>query len=270
MRRTIPLLLVSLAVHCSPALAPPDGTGGGFVDDAAAAAPLTGDDGGGFSPGDDAGGGAVDPWGDGAGWPVDDAAASVGADAGASDTPADAAPDGACSSPLAAGDLVVDELMIEAVAGTGDYGEWLEVRSTLACAADLRGLHGETAAGAKVRSFDVSDDVWLAPGGTFVVADSEDPTLSHDLPGRVVAWTGHPGDVLRNAGGTVTLSSAGTIVDTVTWPAYKGPVGTSLEFPHDCPPALRADLGRWQAASASWFPGFHGTPNAPNSDVACP
>jgi hypothetical protein len=257
-----------LALHCSPALAPPDGTGAGFTDDAAAAAPLTGDDGGG-APGDDAGG-AVDPWGDDAAWPGDEAPVTVASGDGGRDALSDGAPEGACAGPPGAGELVVDELMIESVAGTGDYGEWLELRSTLACAADLRGLHGESANGAKIRSFDVSDDLWLPPGGTLVVADSADPTLNHDLPGLVVSWTGQPGDVLRNAGGTVTLRLDDVVVDTVTWPKYGGAIGTSLEFPADCDPATRSDLGRWKPASASWFPAFRGTPNAPNDDVPCP
>jgi hypothetical protein len=261
-------LCALLLLHCNPQLAPPDGAGASLDDDAAAAAPLTGDDGGGVSSGDDASG-AVDPWADAAAWPGDDAAGPMAADVGP-DAVADAAPSGACPAPLAAGDLVVDELMIESVAGAGDYGEWLEIRSTLPCVADLRGLHGETADGAKIRSFDVTGDLWLAPGGTIVVADSADPTLNHDLPGLVMAWTGNPGDVLRNAGGTVTLRAGDAVVDSVTWPSYKGAVGTSLELPTDCPASSHGDFGLWQPASASWFPGFHGTPNAPNSDVRCP
>jgi hypothetical protein len=179
-------------------------------------------------------------------------------------------PDGACAAPLAAGDLVIDELMIESVAGTGDYGEWLEVRSTLPCAIDLRGLHGECPSGAKVRTFDVNDDVWLAAGSTFVVADSVDPAIDHDLPGTVIAWAGQPGDVLRNKGGTVSLLVQDVLIDSVTYPALKLVVGASVAFPADCPLERRSDWTVWQASAASWFPGFRGTPNAPNVDVSCP
>jgi hypothetical protein len=56
-------------------------------------------------------------------------------------SPLDAAPQGACADPLVQGDLVIDELVIASVAGTGDYGEWPEVRSTLGCAASLQRLH---------------------------------------------------------------------------------------------------------------------------------
>jgi hypothetical protein len=274
MQRTCPLLvllalLLLLATHCSPSLDPPSPTSSRPGDDAAASAPLAGDD---ASPIADpaAQNGPLGDAGFAAGDDSADPLAPAGDASDASDDPADAAPEGACTQPLATADLAIDELMIESVAGTGDYGEWLEIANTLLCTANLRGLHGETAAGARIRSFDVSDDVWLPPGGTLVVADSEDPTLNHDLPGLVLAWAGHPGDVLRNQGGTVTLTVGETLIDTVTWPAYKLAVGVSLEYSAGCPVANRANFALWQPATTSWFPGFLGTPNAPNTDVPCP
>jgi hypothetical protein len=242
----------------------------------------------------------ADPAGDDSGdpgvWPADDGgnddsssalpASNQGADANVEPPGDDAAPDdssspldaaqsaapppGACASPLAPGDLVIDELMIESVAGTGDYGEWLEVRSTLPCSADLRGLHGECPSGAKVRTFDVTDHLWVPAGGTFVVADSYDPAINHDLPGDVIAWSSQPGDVLRNKGATISLLVQDQLIDSVTYPALKLTVGTSLEFPPDCPLDRRSDWTAWEASSTSWFPGFFGTPNAPNADVSCP
>jgi hypothetical protein len=183
---------------------------------------------------------------------------------------ADAGPDGACEAPPEAGDLAIDELMIASVAGAGDYGEWLEVRSTRDCALDLRGLHGECPRGAKVATFDVTQDLWVAAGGTFVVADSADPALNHDVPGPIVAWSGRVGDVLRNQGTTITLTVSGTRIDSVTYPALSLTVGASLSFPTDCDPETRADWTRWQWSTASWFPAFFGTPNAPNDDIHCP
>ena len=52
--------------------------------------------------------------------------------------------------------------------------------------------------------------------GTFVVADSSDPAINHDLPGTIVVWFGHTGDVLRNMGSTITVSLDGVLLDTVT------------------------------------------------------
>jgi hypothetical protein len=180
------------------------------------------------------------------------------------------APDGGCVQPLSPGALAIDELMIESVAGTGDYGEWLEVASTSSCALNLNGLHGDCPVGMKMHSFDVTSDVWLLPGATFLVADSDDPVINHDLPGPLLPWTAEPGDVLRNKGGTVTLSLDDVVIDTLTWPALKLEVGVSVAFPSDCPLANRSDWGNWQMSTASWFPSFYGTPNAPNDDVSCP
>jgi hypothetical protein len=188
-------------------------------------------------------------------------------DAGAQRDPT---PDGACARPLAPGDLRIDELMIASVAGSGDDGEWLEIASTLDCAANLNGVHGECPRGAKVSTFDVTGDVWLPPRGAFVVADSIDPAINHALPGLVVAWFGHPGDVLRNQGSTITISLDGTLLDTITYPSLSLAIGTSVAFPSDCDASTRGDFTRWKRSATSWFPGFLGTPNAPNTDIHCP
>jgi hypothetical protein len=185
--------------------------------------------------------------------------------------PFDAGPDGACNSPIHAGDLVIDEVMIASLSGTGDHGEWLEVASTRDCALDLVGLHAECPVGAKVITLDVTSDVWIPARGTFVIADSLEPAVNHALPGVVLAWAGNPGDVLRNEGTTVSLEAGGVLVESLTYPKMKSvPIGTSMEFPSDGALAARSDWLSWQPAQASWFPGFHGTPNAPNDDVTSP
>jgi len=68
----------------------------------------------------------------------------------------------------------------------------------------------------------------------------------------------------------VTLSAGAELVVSVTWPSMKLAVGTSVELPAGCPPDDANDFSDWQQAVASWFPAFHGTPNAPNLDVTCP
>jgi hypothetical protein len=190
-------------------------------------------------------------------------------DAGLDPGPTDATPEGACPGPPGPGDLAIVELMVESVAGSGDHGEWIEIANARDCALDVRGLHGDCAAGAKVATFDIDDDVWLPPRGTLVVADSIDPAVEHDLPSPLVTWTGAPGDVLRNQGGTVTIRYGGAIVDSITYPRIKTPPGTSMAFPADCDAGARAEWDVWQPSVASWFPGFTGTPNAPNDDVKC-
>jgi hypothetical protein len=184
--------------------------------------------------------------------------------------PFDPGAGGVCEGGMGTGDLFVVEMMIESVAGTGDHGEWLEVQSTRPCAMNLRGLQGNAPSGNRVRTFDVGADVWIPALGSFVVADSSNRAINHDLPGTLIAWSSQPGDVLRNKGGTVTLQSHGTVVDSITYPALPLLAGASLAFPSDCAPDRRSDWSAWQTSTASWFPGFTGTPNAPNVDVQCP
>jgi hypothetical protein len=270
-----PVALVALVLvgACGTAPGPPPLSAEALSDDAAASAPLVGDDGGeddGGPPtaGQDADSPAEESADSSGGAAAESGAPDAAAAPGTSAATAEGGPSDACVEPLAVGDLVIDELMIESVAGTGDYGEWVEIENTRSCTIDLKGLHGETSAGAKIRTFDVTADLWIVAGGAVLVADSADPTLNHDLPGMVLTWTGSPGDVLRNQGGTLTLQSGDVIIATVTWPAYKLAIGTSLELPADCSPT--SGFGQWQSSVTSWFPGFRGTPNAPNVDVHCP
>ena len=97
--------------------------------------------------------------------------------------PFDAGEGGICTRPLAMGDLIIVELMIESTSGTGDHGEWIEVESSLRCAVNINGL-AECPTGAKVNTFEVSGDLWIPPLGTFIIADSTNPAVNgHHLPG---------------------------------------------------------------------------------------
>lgn len=206
------------------------------------------------------------------GWAAAEASTLPVPDAGfaIADAAPAARPDAGCFASLTAGSLVIDELMIESVKGTGDHGEWLEVASTSPCALNLNGLHGECPVGTKLHTFDVTADTWLLPGARFVVADDPDPIINHGLPAPVIVWNGQPGDVLRNLGGTVTLMAGDVMIDSLTYPALKLVIGASVAFPSGCPPEERLDFTNWQTSTFSWFPGFYGTPNAPNADVQCP
>jgi hypothetical protein len=131
-------------------------------------------------------------------------------------------------------------------------------------------LTGNCPIGAKVNTFTVTDNVWIPSRGTFVVADSSNFAVNHGLPGPLIPWEGQPGDVLRNDGATITLVMNGVIVDSVTYPKIKLASGVSIAFPESCPASLRSRWSAWQSSQSSWFPGFFGSPNAPNVDVQCP
>ena len=197
-----------------------------------------------------------------------DDAGAVTVDAGADDSgvaPAKVY----CSGPLAAGDVVVTEMLITSRAGTGDDGEWVELTSTRSCWLKLQGLSIESPRGATAtNAVTIADDYELAPKGSFVVADSNDPAKNHALPGKVYAWGAS--DVMKNDGDTVSVKLGATVVDSVTYPAFSNlEAGRTLAFPSDCPAGVRSDWTRWSLTFDAYSAGFEGTPNAANDDVAC-
>ncbi len=177
-----------------------------------------------------------------------------------------------CTGALAPGDLTIGELLITSRAGSGDDGEWVEIRSTRSCWLKVQGLSVESPRGsATPNAVTIAEDFELAPKGTFIVADSADPAKNHALPGKVFAWGAT--DVLKNDGDTVALKVGATIIDTVTYPAFSNlEAGRTLAFPDDCPANVRTGWTRWSLTFTVYSPGqagFKGTPNATNVDVAC-
>ena len=174
-----------------------------------------------------------------------------------------------CAGALAPGDLAISEVLISSRAGASDDGEWVEVRNTRTCWLDVKGLSIESPRGtAAPNAVTITETFELAPGGTFVVADSADPSKNHGLPGKVFAWGAF--DVLKNDGDTVVLKAAGVVVDTVTYPSFSNlEPGRALAFPADCPANVRTDWARWSLTYDVFAPGFKGTPNAANGDIAC-
>ena len=174
-----------------------------------------------------------------------------------------------CGSTLAPGDLAIVELMITSRPGSGDSGEWVEIRSTRDCWLKLQGVAVESPRGtAPPNVATITDDVELEPHGTFVVAGSADPLKNHGIQGKLVAWGAT--DVLKNDGDTVTITIGTIQIDTLTYPAFNNLTpGRALSFPADCAWADRASWARWSLTFTEFSPGFKGTPNAPNADVAC-
>lgn len=174
-----------------------------------------------------------------------------------------------CAGPLKAGDLAVVELMITSRAGSGDDGEWVEIQSTRDCWLNLEGVTIESPRGQATPDIArITGRFELAPNDTFVVADSLDPLKNHKLPGRVIAWNAT--DVLKNDGDTIVVKSGATVIDTLTYPAFNNLTpGRALSFPVDCAWSHRATWERWSLTFTEWQPGFKGTPNTDNDDVAC-
>lgn len=174
-----------------------------------------------------------------------------------------------CTGALAAGDLAVSEVMISSRAGANDDGEWVEIRSNRTCWLNVKGLAIESPRGTLApNSTTITEDFELAPKSTFVVAGSADPAKNHGLPGKVFSWGAL--DILKNDGDTVALKAGAIVIDTVTYPAFSNlEAGRALAFPEDCPANVRSDWARWSLTFDAFSPGFKGTPNAANADVAC-
>lgn len=174
-----------------------------------------------------------------------------------------------CGPTLAPGDLAVVELMISSRSGSNDSGEWVEIKNTRDCWLKLQGVAVESPRGTAAPNVaNITDDFELEPHGTFVVADSADPLKNHGIPGKVVAWEST--DVLKNDGDTVTVKVGTTMIDSVTYPAFNNlTAGRTLAFPSDCAWTDRATWARWSLTFTEFAPGFKGTPNAANADVAC-
>ena len=114
MRRHLLLLFLLATFLGCDTTADPYAAGSSPGDDADSLGVLTGDDADAL---DDGGAESGDPaWDDGASPVVDAGSAGPWVDSAA---PAEGGPAGACDFPIGPGDLVIDELMIESVAGVG-------------------------------------------------------------------------------------------------------------------------------------------------------
>jgi hypothetical protein len=197
---------------------------------------------------------------------VDDAPNDTGStDSGSNDSGSVAD----CTTPIAPGDLVLRELMVASRGGVGDIGEWVEIVSTRSCRMNIKGIEVVSPRGASQDVASVTSDLWVLPGETLVVANTDDPNSNNNLPGTVITWSGHPGDVLRNSGDTVTIFLGTTVIDTLTYPDLFVTPGVSVTFPDDCNAQDRNDWNFWVDSNSSWANGLVGTPNAPNVDVTC-
>lgn len=172
-----------------------------------------------------------------------------------------------CPTPLAAGDLVVVEIMVSSKSGSGDYGEWVEIKNTRDCWLKLDNVTVASPRGSAATDSVTIDGVELSPGSTIVVADSLDTSKNHDLPGKVFSWDAS--DVLKNDGDTILVKAGEVEIDKVTYPSLTITPGASIAFPSDCGADARTDWTKWTSATEAYGATFKGTPNAHNGDVTC-
>jgi hypothetical protein len=125
--------------------------------------------------------------------------------------------DGISGALPAAGDIVIDELLINP-AGTDTNREWIEIANVSRATLDLRQLHVADAAS------DVAVDAGvLAPGGLLVLGQSLDPTRNGGAP---IALSFGNAISLNNGGDSISIClgpcATGVVLDQVVWTADLG------------------------------------------------
>jgi hypothetical protein len=174
-----------------------------------------------------------------------------------------------CTDGVQPGDVKIVEIMISSVSGDGDKGEWVELQSTRTdCILDVSNLTISSPRGTGTDTVTISDGLQLSPGDTFLVADSDDPTVNNSLTIPLYSWASY--DVLKNDGDEIDVTLAGTTIDTLTYPSFGNlETGASVSFPSDCQWSDRSDWSNWSYSFNVYSSPLLGTPNAPNDDVTC-
>ena len=191
-------------------------------------------------------------------------------DAGPPDAgPPDAGPmDAGPACPIGPGSLVIDEVMISSVSGSGDRGEWFEIVSTLSCTANLAGLTIVSPTGGGVEKSHTIASGTIRSGQYFVFALSSAPADNHGLSLDYAYGTGGSDDViLNNSADWLELRDGATVIDRVAWPSGGFTNGASRQYPGSADASANDNWSLWcdSVPVYSMTGGtFHGTPQAAN------
>jgi len=190
----------------------------------------------------------------------------VGMDSG----PRDAGPrdSGTVTCPPAVGSLVITEIMISSVSGSGDRGEWFEVVNTGTCTVDLTGVVILSPTGSGTEKTHTITGGTVAPGRYFVFALDAAPAANHFLSFDYAYGTGGADDVIfNNAADWLELRSGVMAIDRVTWPSGGYTNGRSRMLP-GTPSATANDVWATLCDSTAVFSTtggtFYGTPQMAN------
>jgi hypothetical protein len=199
-----------------------------------------------------------------------------GYDAGRPDAgpPQDAGPPPDAGVPCApaTGLVGISEVMISSRSGSGDRGEWFEVRNSGDCSVLLAGLAIVSPAADGNEKVHVVTGGLLYAGDSFVFALSALAIDNHGVPFDYAYGAGSAEDVvLDNGSDWLELRYLGASIDRVTWPNGGFTSGAARQFPAALPLGVNDDWGRWCSASALYSTTggvFYGTPGVAND--ACP
>ena len=188
---------------------------------------------------------------------------------GGTPTERDAAPPPACDD-LAAGSLVIVEILVKSIDGAGDKAEWVELENPRECVLQVpAGLRVLSPRGTLVDVATVTTAFALPPHAHVLAGGPDAP--GHDA-WPTFRWTAS--DALKNSGDVIRVelgeTAAPLVVDSVLYPQFNGlTAGRSVAFPSDCPAEARADFSNWSGSFAQ-SGALTATPFAPNDDVTCP
>ncbi|RME27175.1 MAG: lamin tail domain-containing protein, partial [Deltaproteobacteria bacterium] len=162
---------------------------------------------------------------------------------------------------VSAGDVLIDELMIDPAAVGDSDGEWIELTNTSTADLDLVGWQVAADGGG---GFTIESSLVLPAGGLVVLAPEGDPSRNGGIEPDYVY---DPTDLSLSSGGdTLTLHVGDLAVSTLTWTTdWPIRAGASLSLdPTRADPDSAADVDSWCLGQSSYGDGDLGTPGETN------
>lgn len=161
---------------------------------------------------------------------------------------------------LQAGDLVITEVLRDALAVDDDQGEWIEILNRSGSTVDLDGLDVYDLGG---EDFTVSGVLIVAGGATVVFGADADPAVNGGAPVSY-AW-GTTMD-LGNDADELLIGAGALVIDAVLWDdAWPSPRGAAMQLSDQVQDAVgNDDPASWCDATQPFGDGDLGTPGASN------
>jgi hypothetical protein len=169
-------------------------------------------------------------------------------------------------SALAAGDLVITEILYDPAAVADADGEWFEIYNPGDDAIALSGLVVESARGTGTESFTVGADVVLPERGYVILGRSANAATNGGVSVDYAWGAGTSALALSNSGDSLKLYYGSTVFDAVTYGTTGGwptAAGKSLELAASRQDATSNDTAaNWCAATTTFGAGDKGSPGA--------
>lgn len=180
-------------------------------------------------------------------------------------------PDAAVVNPVpcapSATNILITEVMVASITGSGDKGEWFEIHNVGDCIVDLAGVEIVSPTGSGVEKVHSIVAGTIDPDGYFVLALSGNAADNHGLKFDYVYENSALDDVVLNNGADwIELRFGGAALDRASWPSSGFTYGATKYFPANLDPAMNGDWSKWLVSTAvysSMGGTFLGTPGAP-------